>query len=59
MEDGKSGYVGETGNVFQLAEAVIRFFSEQKADEFEQNVMNEEYKYSWERMVEIVEQIFS
>lgn len=59
VEDGKTGYVVETGNVSQLAAAVIRFFSEQKADEFEQNVMNEEYKYSWERMVEIVEQIFS
>ena len=59
VEDGKTGYVVEAFNDKQLGEAVIRFFKEDKAAEFETNVIKEEYKYSWDRMVEVVETLIS
>lgn len=58
VENEKTGYVVETMNDESLAEAVIRFFEEDKANEFEANVMKEEYKYSWNRMTEVVGQLY-
>ena len=55
----KTGYVVEAFNDEQLGEAVIRFFKEDKVAEFEANVIKEEYKYSWDRMVEVVETLIS
>ena len=58
VDDEKTGYVVEAFNDDKLAEAVIRFFKEDRAEEFETNVANEEYKYSWDRMVEVVEGLY-
>lgn len=52
--DGKTGYVVEPKDSSALAKAVIRFFAENKADEFAENVRNEAYRYSWDRMNEVV-----
>lgn len=54
VTDGTTGYVVEAGNEQQLATSVIRFFAENKAKEFEDNIVKEEYKFSWDRMTEIV-----
>ncbi len=58
VDDEKTGYVVEAFNDDKLAEAVIRFFKEDRAEEFETNVANEEYKYSWDRMVEVVDGLY-
>ena len=58
VEHEKTGYVVEAFDDEQLADAVIRFFEEDKAEEFAANVANEEYKYSWDRMVEVVEGLY-
>ncbi len=58
VEDGKTGYVVEAFNDEQFGKAVIRFFKEDKAAEFEENVKKEENKYSWERLVEIVARLY-
>ena len=58
VEHEKTGYVVEAFNDDQLADAVIRFFEEDKGEEFAANVANEEYKYSWDRMVEVVEDLY-
>ena len=49
VTDGKTGYV----------DAVIRYFKEEKEEEFAQNVKAEEYKYSWDRMTEVVEELWA
>ena len=41
------------------AAAVIRYFKEEKEEEFAQNVKAEEYKYSWDRMTEVVEELWA
>ena len=43
----------------QIADAVIRYFKEEKEEEFAQNVKAEEYKYSWDRMTEVVEELWA
>lgn len=52
--DGKTGYVVPPKNPDALADAVIRFFTEDKAEEFAAAVRGESDKYSWDRMNETV-----
>lgn len=52
--DGKTGYVTAPKDPRALAEAVVRFFREDKAAEFRENVRGEAYRYSWDRMNEVV-----
>ena len=56
VTDGKTGYVVESQNPAALEKAVVKFFAEQKADEFEIHIKEEEYKFSWDRIVEVIEQ---
>lgn len=50
----KTGYIVEPKNPHALAEAVIRFFKERRSEEFTGNVRKEAYRYSWDRMNEVV-----
>lgn len=52
--DGKTGYVTAPKDPRALAEAVVRFFRDDKAAEFKENVRGEAYCYSWDRMNEVV-----
>lgn len=54
VEDGETGYVVEPCNPKKFSEAVCAFFNNEKID-FGANIRREAYKYSWERMVEIIE----
>lgn len=58
VRDGKTGYVVETKNPTRLAEAVIRFYSEDKEKEFVENIRKEAFQFSWERMTEAITQLF-
>lgn len=55
--DGKTGYVVPPKDEKALAQAVIKYFEENKEEEFEQGVKAEAYKYSWDRMTETVERL--
>jgi len=59
IENGKTGYLVEKENPEQLAEAIIKYFSENKEAEFVENIKNEAAKYSWSEfvtgMMELVE----
>lgn len=57
VSDGKTGYITEPCNPSELAKAVIRYFSEGKAEQFSENVRSEAYRYSWDRMNETVERL--
>ena len=57
VEDGKTGYVVEPENPDALADAVVRYFAEDKEEEFGENVKKEAYRFDWERMVETVERL--
>lgn len=57
--DGKTGYVVQPESPQQIAEAVMRFYEQNKAAEFEENVKQEAYRYDWDRMRETVERLYN
>lgn len=54
VEDGKTGYVIEPGKPEELAHAVIRFYREDQEQTFIDHIKEEAYRFSWERMGEVV-----
>lgn len=55
--DGKTGYIVPPKDPKSLGEAVVKFFREDKAAEFGENVRREAYRYSWDRMNEVVKRL--
>jgi glycosyltransferase involved in cell wall biosynthesis len=53
----KTGYIVKSQNPKLLADAIIRFYEENKENEFVANVIEEKKKYSWDYMVEGVEKL--
>lgn len=53
----KTGFVVPPDDPEAIAEAVLRFYSENREDEFSQNVEREKLKYSWENMVSAIEEL--
>lgn len=58
VTDGKTGYVVEAQNPNKLAEAVVKYYENDMESEFIEGVKDEAYRFSWDRMVEIIEKIF-
>lgn len=58
VTDGKTGYVVEPQNPEVLADAVIQYYKEDKEKEFIENVREEAYRFSWDRMNETIMQLF-
>ncbi|PID80960.1 glycosyl transferase family 1 [bacterium DOLZORAL124_64_63] len=57
VRDGETGFIVPARDAAALADAVTRFFVQEKAAAFAANVAVEKRKYSWERMAEAVEQL--
>ena len=57
MLDEKTGFVIPPKDPEAIRKAVVRFFEENKAEEFRENIEKEAYKYSWDRMVEHVDSL--
>lgn len=58
VTDGKTGYVVEAQNPNKLAEAVVKYYENDMESEFIEGVKDEAYRFSWDRMVEVIEKIF-
>lgn len=58
IRDGKTGYLVEPRNSEQLAQAVITYYKEKKQKAFEQYIKQEAYRFSWERMGEVIDDFF-
>lgn len=54
----KTGFLVPAKDHQALAEAVVRFFDEKKAEEFRENIEKEMYRFSWERMREHMETLW-
>lgn len=55
--DGKTGYIVEPFESDELAQKIIKFFHEDKADFFQANIRTEAQKYSWDRMAELIDEL--
>ncbi len=57
--DGETGFVVEPENAAAITQAVLRFYEEGKEEAFSQNVQKEKLKYSWDRMLDAIEELAS
>lgn len=57
VENEKTGYVVETQNPDAIANAVIHYFNENRKEQFLLNIQEQEDRFSWDRMVEIIERL--
>ncbi|MBL7111370.1 MAG: glycosyltransferase [Bacteroidales bacterium] len=57
VPDGKAGYV-VAPDPQQIADAIIRFYRENKEQEFAKHVAIEKEKYSWRKMLEAIETLY-
>jgi len=57
VEQGKTGFLVEPENSESLAKAIVRFFSEKKAEEFRENIRQARERFSWDNLVRCIEQI--
>jgi glycosyltransferase involved in cell wall biosynthesis len=57
VRDGRTGFIVPPEDSKALADAVIRFFQEDRAEEFSRNIRAEREEFSWERMVEAIESL--
>jgi glycosyltransferase involved in cell wall biosynthesis len=55
--DGRTGFIVPPEDPSALAQAVIRFFAEDRTRDFAAGVAAEKEKYSWDRMAEAVEKL--
>jgi glycosyltransferase involved in cell wall biosynthesis len=57
--DGKTGYVVPPKDSRSLASTVVKFFAEDKGPEFAGHIRKESYKYSWGKMVDVIEDLYA
>lgn len=55
IDHGKTGYVVPPEDSQAIADAVVAFYQEGREEEFVGNLIKEQEKFSWERMVETIE----
>jgi glycosyltransferase involved in cell wall biosynthesis len=55
VEDGRTGYIIASHNPCQLTAAVTDFYKNQRQDAFEKAVEEQAYRFSWDRMAEVVD----
>ena len=58
VEDGKTGFVIEPKNSVAIADAVGRFFASDSTA-FSEAVRREAYRFSWDRMTEVIETLYN
>ena len=57
IEDGNTGYIVPPKSPKDLAKAIIRFFEERKSEEFSRNIEIVKYKFSWDKIVDCIEEL--
>ena len=55
VEDGVTGVIVEPFDDDALAEAIFKYFNDNKKEEYVRGIKEREYRFSWERMAEALE----
>jgi len=55
VQDGKTGFLVPPRDPDGLASAILRFFREDKSEEFSNKIREESHRFSWEKMVGLIE----
>ena len=56
--EGKTGYIVPPRDSSKLAEIVCKYFSDSKKIDFVSEIRKEQFKYSWERIRECIEELY-
>ncbi len=59
VTDKKTGFIVPPEDPEALAGAIIRYFAEDLAESFQKNVEEEKERFSWDRMVETIESLYT
>lgn len=59
VRDGETGFVSALNDPEALAQTILRFYRENREDEFTRNVQSEKKKYTWDAMVNAIEKLAS
>lgn len=57
--DGKTGFLSQTFEAEEIADCIVRFFMENRQQEFARGIREESYKYSWENMTDVITNLIS
>lgn len=57
VTDGKTGYVVEAESEDKIAKAIGKYFKENKDREFIENIRKETYRFSWNRIIDVVKEL--
>ena len=58
VEDGRTGFLVPPGDAMAIAEAVIRFFDDAgQPDAFARNIRDQQYRFSWDHLVDAIEEM--
>lgn len=57
VNDGETGYLVKPCDPNAIVDAVVDFYENERAEAFEENVLKEAYRFSWERMRECIENL--
>jgi glycosyltransferase involved in cell wall biosynthesis len=57
VEDGKTGYIIDPKNSQQIADAIIKFYKGDNEEIFAANITNMEERFSWDKLVETIEDL--
>ncbi len=57
VSDGKTGYLIPPASAAALSRTVVKFFNEGKEQQFSENIKKERYKFSWETMIDVIEDL--
>jgi len=58
VDNGKTGFVVPSKKPERIVEAVLNLFKNKKYVEFEKNIKENNYKFSWDYFVEVIESFF-
>lgn len=59
VTDKKTGYVVKSCDSDALTGAILQYFKEEKSEEFRNNVEREQERFSWDRTVELIEELWA
>lgn len=55
--NGKTGYIVEPGNPNEIVNAIVDFYQKEQEKCMTEHVKNEAYRFSWDRMIEVIERL--
>lgn len=59
VDNGKTGYVVKSMESSSIAEALVDFYEKDRKQDFISNIQKIQYKFSWGKMLDTIEELFS